>query len=79
MPKVYLSEQDKLNNRLTSWIYGEMKTQGMSQTELAKEMGISQQLLSYRLKHKLISFEDFVTIVKTFQPEDDDLLRLLGR
>ena len=56
-----------------------MKNQGMSQTELAKEMGISQQLLSYRLKHKLISFEDFVTIVKTFQPEDDDLLRLLGR
>lgn len=79
MPKIFLSETDKLNNRLTSWIYGEMKNQGMSQSELAKEMGISQQLLSYRLKHKLISFEDFVTIVKTFQPEDDDLLRLLGR
>jgi transcriptional regulator with XRE-family HTH domain len=79
MPKVYLSEQDKLNNRLTSWIYGEMKNQGMSQTELAKERGISQQLLSYRLKNKLISFEDLIFFIKTFQPEDDDLLRLLGR
>ena len=56
-----------------------MKNQGMSQSKLAEVMGISQQLLSYRLKHKLISFEDFVTIVKTFQPEDEDLLHLLGR
>ena len=79
MPKIYLSEQDKLNNRLTSWIYGEMKNQGMSQTELAKERGISQQLLSYRLKNKLISFEDLIFFIKTFQPEDADLLHLLGR
>ena len=79
MPRVFLSEQDKLNNRLTSWIYGEMKNQGITQTELAKERGISQQLLSYRLKNKLISFEDLIFFIKTFHPEDDDLLRLLGR
>lgn len=78
MPRVFLSETEKLNSRLTAWVYGELKVNGISQRELAEEMGISQQLLSYRLKNKLISFSDFTCFVRVFKPDEKELLRLTG-
>ena len=79
MPKVYLSEQEKLNSRLTAWVYGELKVNGISQQELAEELGISQQLLSYRLKNKLISFSDFTCFVRVFKPDAEEVMRLVGK
>lgn len=77
MPKVFLTSCDRLNNKVASWIYGEMRTHGISQRQLASELGISQQLLSYRLKHRIISISDFATFVRLFQPETDEIVRLI--
>ena len=77
MPRVFLNETDKLNNRLAAWVYGELKVNGISQRELAEELGISQQLLSYRLKNKLISFSDFACFVRVFKPDEKEVMRLI--
>lgn len=77
MPRVFLNEQDKLNSRLASWVYGELKVNGISQRELAEELGISQQLLSYRLKNKAISFSDFTCFVRVFKPDAEEIMRLI--
>jgi transcriptional regulator with XRE-family HTH domain len=79
MPKVYLNETEKLNSKLTAWVYGELKVNGISQRELAEELGISQQLLSYRLKNKLISFSDFACFVRVFNADQEEIARLLGK
>lgn len=78
MSKVYLTEQQRLNERLAAWVYGQLRLRGMSQATLAKERGISPQLMGYRLKHRKIDFDDFCCFVRVFRPETEDLERLLG-
>lgn len=79
MPRVYLSENDRLTARLVSWIYGEMKSQGITQRRLADEMEITQQALSWKLKNNAFTFADFLTIIRILEPDDKDLVKLLGR
>lgn len=79
MPKVYLSENDRLSRRLSSWIYGEMKCRGISQRAMAEEMGISQQALSQKLKANSFSFTDFLDFVRVLEPDVRELNRLIGR
>ena len=79
MPKVFISEKDKLNNRLASWVYGQMTTKGITQKQLAGELQMSQQALSYKLKVRQFSYTDFITIVDVFAPDLDVLAWLTGR
>ena len=79
MPKVFLSEKDKLNNRLASWVYGQMKLRSVTQSQLADELQITQQALSYKLKNRQFSFADFVTIVNVFAPDPSELAWLVGK
>lgn len=78
MPRVYLSEEERLLAKLTSWVYGEMKIQGLSQRQLAEEMNVSQQLLSYKLKNQSFTFKDFLGLVKALKPDTEEILRLVG-
>lgn len=78
MPKVYLSEQERLNTRLAAWVYGQIKIQGISQTKIAKERGVSKQAISQKLRTKSFDFEDLCCFVRLFEPETDELRQLLG-
>lgn len=79
MPKIYLSEKDRLSDRFTSWVYGQMKLKGISQRMLAEELQITQPALSYKLKVQQFSFSDFVTIVNVLDPDPSELAWLVGR
>ena len=78
MPRVYLSEKERISARLARWIYGEMKIRRISQQSLAEKMGITQQTLSYKLREKKFSYTDFVFFVKEFEPTQTELLELIG-
>lgn len=79
MPRVYLSENERLCDRLASWVYGKLKTNGLSQTDLAREMQISQQALSMKLRIHSFSFTDFLTFVRVFKPDEQELDWLVGK
>ena len=79
MPKVFLSEKDRLSDRLASWVYGQMKLSRVTQKQLADELQITQQALSYKLKNRQFSFADFVTIVSVFAPDPSELAWLVGK
>jgi transcriptional regulator with XRE-family HTH domain len=79
MPRVYLSERDRLSARLSSWVYGEMKVKKIPQRKLADAMGVSQQALSRKLQSRSFSFTDFLAIVKLLEPDDKELNRLLDK
>lgn len=79
MPKVFFSENQRLCNRLASWVYGEMKSQGIKQQEMAEAMGISQQAFSMKLKKHNFTFADFLVIVRVLNPDEKEITRLLGR
>ena len=78
MPKTYLTKQQKLNNDLSAWIYGNMKIQKVSQKELADRIGIKQPSLNYKLRHGNYTFQDLTTIFSVLKPDADTLTRLMG-
>ena len=78
MPKVYLSEKDRLCARLARWIYGEMRIRRISQRTLADKMGISHQALSQKLRRQSFDYTDFIFFVKEFQPSNKELLEIIG-
>lgn len=78
MPKVYITKQEKLNSDLSAWIYGQMKVQKVSQTKMAKMIGIKQPSLNYKLKHGNFTFEDLAVIFGELKPDADTLSRLMG-
>ena len=79
MPKVYLSEKDRLNDRLASGVYGQMKLKRITQKKLAEQMDITQQGLNYKLKVRQFTFSDFITLVDVFEPEPKELAWLVGK
>ena len=79
MPRVFLSQEERICDRFTSWVYGQMKLRRISQSQLAGELHITQQALSYKLKNRQFSFSDFVTIVRVLEPEQAELAWLVGR
>jgi predicted XRE-type DNA-binding protein len=76
MPKVYLSTNAKMKAQLARWIYGELKIRRMSQQALADELDISRQALGKKLRTQSFSYEDFINVVRVFQPDAKTLERL---
>lgn len=79
MPKVFLSENQRLSDGLVAWVYGQLKVRKITQKAMADELEISQSAFAQKLKNRSFSFTDFVTIVRVLQPDAKDLDRLLGR
>ena len=77
MPKVYLTKQDKLNNRLTVLIYGRMKVKRITQTQMGEYLGITQQGFSKKLKRANFSYQELVSIFEILEIQDDDILSVL--
>ena len=77
MPKVYITKQEQLNNRLASLIYGTMKVKGVTQTQMASELMISQQAYSRKLKNVQFTFADLTTIFEVLDMPDEDILSVM--
>lgn len=79
MPRVYLSESERLSAKLASWVYGELKIRKIPQRVLADELQISQPALNQKLRSHNFSFADFTVLVRVLQPDLKELEHLLGR
>ena len=77
MPRVYLTEKERLCRRLARYVYGEMRVRKISQQTLADKRGISRQALGRKLKEAIFSYEDFIFFVKEFQPSNKELLEII--
>ena len=64
MPMIYLTLEDQLDSRLSSFVYGELKAQKIPQETLAKSMGISQSALSQKLRKKRFTFDEKIILNK---------------
>lgn len=77
MPKVYLTKQDKLNNKLTALIYGTMKVRHVTQSQIADKLGISQPAFGKKLKKKQFTFSDLITVFEVLDIPDEDILSVM--
>ena len=78
MLKAHLTEKDRLCTRLSKYVYGEIRSRGLSQEKVAKEMGTSQAALSYKLRKSSFSYLDFLFFIKYFKPTEQELLYIIG-
>ena len=77
MPKVYLTKQDKLSEKLVMLIYGTMKVKHITQKRIADELGISQPAFAIKLKRKQFTFSDLVIIFGFLELPDDEILSVM--
>ena len=78
MPKVYLTEKQRICSRLAKWVHGEMRSRRLSQRTVAEKMGISHQALSQKLLKASFDYTDFIFFVQEFQPSDGELKQIIG-
>ena len=78
MPKVFLTYSERLSERFTAWIYGQMKVKGLNQTQLAEKMGMSQQRLNYKLRSRSFSYRDFLNLIDILNPDISEIQWLIG-
>ena len=77
MPRVYITKQEQMNNRLVSLIYGTMKVKGVTQTQMASKLMISQQAFGKKLKRCQFTFADLTTIFEALDMPDEDILSVM--
>lgn len=74
MPKVFITKQQLLNNRLITLIYGKMKVKRFTQRYMAERLGISQPAFARKLKNCQFTYADLTTIFETLDMQDEEIL-----
>ena len=78
MPRSYITRQEKLNNDLSAWIYGQAKVRKVTQKQMADAIGIKQPSLNYKLRHGSFTFQDLTAVFAILEPDGETLKRLMG-
>lgn len=71
MPRVNLGMD------IGDWVARKLKRSGYSQTRAAKEMGISQQVLSRKILNNNLNYEDLCSIFRITGAEDEEITRVM--
>lgn len=83
MPKVYISErqraQESYKRRIKALIKAKMAEMGISQGEIAERLGVSQQSISYGLKHGSLSIIQLIQLDGLLQFTEVDINKLFER
>lgn len=77
MPRVFLNKKKYALQDMSAYIIGQMKVQKISQADVAKELGTTQQNLSKRLHDNNLSYGDLLTIFDILNTPDDIILKLM--
>lgn len=75
MPRVNLNKKKYLMRDFCEWIRGKMLHK-YTETDVARELGITQQGFSKKLKNCTFSFEEVVTLLDFFKATDEERVRL---
>lgn len=77
MPRVAIKKKEYMVSDLSEWIVGKMYAKDMKQRDVAEILGIKQSAFCQRLKKGLFSYTDLLSLLKTFDATDDEILRLM--
>lgn len=78
MPKVFITQEQKDKELIGRIIKSRMTYQGMKQKDLAKELHISPQALSYMIKHGAVTLADFMAFHRILKFTQEDISKLIG-
>ena len=77
MPKIFLTKEDALSDRLVMLIYGTMKVKRLTQTYMADKLGITQQAFGKKLKKAQFTYLELITVFKVLELPDEKILSVM--
>lgn len=79
MPRVTINRKKYMIKDLPGWIAGRMHREKKKQSDVAKEIGITQPAFSYRLNSDSDTFTygDLLTLFKELDATDEEILKLM--
>ena len=77
MPRVFITKEQQQNNRLAMLIYGTMKVKRITQTTMARQLQISQQAFSKKLKNAQFTFLELVEVFEILGIPDKEILTVM--
>lgn len=77
MPRVKINAKKYALQDMSSYILGEMKVKKIKQSDMAIELGTTQQNLSKKLHNNSLTHGDLLTIFKVLETPDDKIIRLM--
>ena len=82
MPKVYLSESDRVIARFRKWYHGNKLSRGVTNEIVGRKLGKTHQAISRKMSLNasgIITLEEMVVIFSTMKATDDEILKVFGR
>lgn len=75
--KIYITRTRRKLDRIADHITGKMRRKKITQAQLGDRLGISQQVLSKRLRTGKLSLADFLEIVEALEDEREEVINLI--
>lgn len=79
MPRVAANKNKYLVNDLYAYLIGQMKVRGITQSELGEELGVTQQVMSSKLRKKQLSTLELIEVLDILEVDGGMLVKLMGR
>ena len=75
MPRIRELKSNYIGKIIKKWLIDA----DMNQSDLAEEIGVSRQKLSYMIKNNSISYGDLLLIIEACNVSDEEVLRVMRR
>lgn len=79
MPRVAANRFQYLETDLYAYLIGQMKVRGISQAALGEKLGLSQQVISFKLRKRQLTTKELIEVLDILEVEGGVLVRLMGR
>lgn len=76
MAKGFCNSMGYAKKDAVKFIKMKMYAEGVSQEQMAREIGITQQGFSYKLQNQTLTLADLLVINKTLHLTDEEILRI---
>lgn len=75
--KIYITRTRRKLDRIADHIIGKMRRKKITQAQLGDRIGLSQQVLSKRLRTGKLTMADFLEIIEVLEDEREEVTQLL--
>lgn len=75
MPKVRELKRNYIGKTIKKWLIDA----DMTQQDLAYEIGISPQLMGYKLKNNSVDYGDLLDIISALNIPDDEIVKVMRK
>lgn len=77
MPRVNINSKQYKQDSIGSWIVGQLYKKKLKRGDLAQELFISRQGLTWKLQNNSFDFGDMLTVFDFLGSSDDEILRVM--